>query len=152
MRPFLPLITATLLCGAALHFPSLAEPPKERAAASKDVTASQVNGTWRCRKNTIKVWALGGGKLQVDVDCIFEYKSSAYGPMANLGQAAGTAKIEGDTAVFIPTDDEKDGKITMRFVGGKMIVEQTGTCGFGHRVYATGTYEKVSAKKPKFGE
>jgi hypothetical protein len=31
-------------------------------------------------------------------------------------------------------------------------VEQEGTCGFGHRVYAIGTYAKISARKPKFGD
>ena len=33
---------------------------------------------------------------------------------------------------------------------GKLIVTQTGICGFGHNVSAEGTYKKVSFKKPKF--
>ena len=36
-----------------------------------------------------------------------------------------------------------------------LVVTQTGICGVGHNVTAVtaaGTYKKVSAKKPKFGE
>src|SRR5438128_11013116 len=42
--------------------------------------------------------------------------------------------------------------ITLKFAGGKLVVTQTGICGVGHNVSAAGTYKKVSAKKPKFGE
>jgi hypothetical protein len=40
----------------------------------------------------------------------------------------------------------------MKFTGGKLIVTQVGTCGFGNRVVADGTYKKTSSKKPKFEE
>ena len=43
-------------------------------------------------------------------------------------------------------------RITLKFTGGKLVVTQTGICGVGHNVTAAGTYKKVSAKKPKFGE
>lgn len=144
-------LTAAMFIFYGGFFPTANAAPRTEAdrALEKDVTAAQVNGAWRCGKNTIKIRALGGGRLQVDLDCVFEYKSAAYGKMANMGQAAGAAKIEGDTAVFFPTGDEKDGTIKMKFSGGKMIVQQEGTCGFGHRVSAAGSYEKASAKKPK---
>ena len=79
-------------------------------------------------------------------------ESSGFDSLANLGQCVGVAIIEGDTAVFVPTGDAKDGTITLKFAGGKLIAAQEGTCGFGKRVYATGTYEKTSGRKPKFGE
>jgi len=124
-----------------------AEPPA--AKNSKDVTAAQVNGTWNCHLNTLKVWALGNNKLQVAFDGTFEYKSPQ-GPMANTGQGGGIATIEGDTAIFRPEGAEEECKITMKFTGGKLIVKQEGTCGFGNRVYANGTYKKTSSKKPDF--
>src|SRR5258708_5675471 len=46
---------------------------------------------------------------------------------------------------------EEECQITLRFTGGKLVVTQTGICGFGHNVRAAGTYKKVSARKPKFG-
>ena len=33
-----------------------------------------------------------------------------------------------------------------------LVVTHTCICGFEHNVTAAGTYRKVSAKKPKFGE
>jgi hypothetical protein len=36
----------------------------------------------------------------------------------------------------------------LKFTGGKLVVTQTGICGFGFNVSAD-TYKKVSSKKPK---
>jgi hypothetical protein len=137
-----------LLCSLSLALTALAESPKEK---STDVTAAQVNGTWKSGKNTFKVWALGGGKLQLSFDGVYEYKSPA-GPMANTGEASGIGKIEGDTAVFHPDGAEETDKITLQFTGGKLVVKQEGTCGFGNHVFADGTYRKSNGKKPKFDE
>jgi hypothetical protein len=36
---------------------------------------------------------------------------------------------------------------------GKLKVEQKGEeCGFGHNVYANGTFRKISSQKPKFDD
>ena len=132
---------------AAFTLSALANPTVGHAVT--DVTAAQVNGTWKCRQNTLKVWALGKGKLQVAFDGVYEY-SSPQGPMANTGQGAGIATIDGDTAVFRPEGAEPECKITMRFGDGKLVVKQTGSCGFGNHVFADGTYKKTHAKKPNF--
>ena len=71
--------------------------------------------------------------------------------MANTGEGNGTAKIEGDTAIFKPDGAEEECQITLKFTGSKLVVTQTGICGFGHNVSAEGTYKKSSSKKPKFG-
>jgi hypothetical protein len=120
-------------------------------AYSSDVTAAQVNGTWRSKTGTFKVWALGKQRLQVEFFGVYEYKTSA-GPMANTGEGSGIAFIEGDTATFKPDGSEEDCKITMRFREGKLIVEQEGGCGFGLNVTANGTYMRVSSGRPRFGE
>ena len=116
------------------------------------VTADQVNGTWENTTGKFKVWALGKQRLQVEFFGIYEYRTEA-GAMANTGEGRGIAFIEENTAVFKP-EGEMDCRIIMTFREGKLIVEQmgAGACGFGHNVRASGTYNKVSSQKPKFGE
>ena len=121
------------------------------AQAGKDssVTAAQVNGTWKTKWSEFKIWALGQQRLQIEFSGVYEYKTSQ-GPSANTGEGSGIATIEGDTATFKPEDAEEECRITLKFAGNKLVVTQTGICGFGHNVTAAGTYKKVSAKKPKF--
>ncbi|HKY05184.1 MAG TPA: hypothetical protein VJQ56_09860 [Blastocatellia bacterium] len=124
---------------------------ESNSAGQKIVTASQVNGTWRDKNNIFKVWALGNQKLKVEFLGTYEYKTPA-GLMANTGSGSGIAGIEGDTAVFKPDGADDDCKIIMKFATGKLVVEQEGGCGFGHNVIASGSYRKVSARKPRFNE
>lgn len=120
-----------------------------RVDAGNDVTAAQVNGTWKYRDNEFKIWALGQQHLQIEFFGVYAHNSPA-GPTANEGEGNGIARIEGDTAIFKPEGAEDDCQIKLRFAGGKLVVTQTGSCGFGNRVYADGAYKRVSAKKPKF--
>ncbi len=119
------------------------------AAASGEVTAAQVNGTWKMKGGEFKIWALGQQRLQIEFSGTYEYQSPQ-GPTANEGQGSGIARIEGDTAVFKPEGAEDECKITLKFTRGKLVVTQTGTCGFGNHVSAEGTYKRVSSNKPKF--
>ncbi len=125
--------------------------PQRVSAQQKIVTAAQVNGTWRSKYGTFKVWALGNQKLQVEFSGFYEY-NSPQGPTANTGEGSGIAFIEGDTATFKPEGAEDECEITMKFTRGRLVVEQEGICGFGHKVSASGTYRKVSSRKPDFGE
>jgi len=120
------------------------------AHPDKGVTAAQVNGTWKTKGGEFKIWAVGKQRLQVEFSGVYEYKTPN-GPMANEGEGSGIATIEGDTAIFKPEGAEEECQITLKFTGGKLIVAQTGICGFGHNVSAEGTYKKVSSRKPKFG-
>lgn len=144
------LVLAVLLCSTVLSLltPS---PPQVNAYAQNIVTSAQVNGTWRYKSNTLKVWALGQQKLKVEFLGTYEYKTPA-GWMANTGSGNGVALIEGDTATFRPDGADEDCRITMKFAKGKLIVEQEGGCGFGHNVIASGVYRKVSRGRPKFNE
>jgi len=121
-----------------------------RAESDKSVTAAQVNGTWKTKGGEFRICALGKQHLQVEFSGVYEYKTQ-HGPMANEGEGSGVATIEGDTAIFKPEGAEEECQITLKFTGGKLVVTQTGICGFGHNVSAEGTYKKVSPKKPKFG-
>jgi len=136
-------ISLMLLCLAAA-FPLIL-----RADTDKSVTAAQVNGTWKTKSGEFKIWALGKQRLQVEFSGVYEYKTPQ-GTMANEGEGSGIATIEGDTATFKPEGAEEECRITLKFTGGKLVVTQTGICGFGHNVSAEGTYRKVSSKKPKF--
>ena len=60
------------------------------------------------------------------------------------------ATIDGDTAVFRPDGAEPECAFMMKFAAGKLVVKQTGGCGFGNHVFADGTYKKISSKKPNF--
>jgi len=119
------------------------------ADSDKSVTAAQVNGTWKTKHSEFKIWALGQQRLQIEFSGVYEYKTPQ-GPSANEGEGSGVATIEGDTAIFKPEGAEEECRMTLKFTGGKLVVTQTGICGFGHNVTAAGTYQKVSAKKPKF--
>jgi hypothetical protein len=120
------------------------------ADSDKSVTAAQVNGTWKTKSAEFKIWALGKQRLQVEFSGVYEYKTPQ-GPSANIGEGIGFARIDGDTAMFKPEGAEEQCQITLKFTAGKLVVTQTGICGFGHNVSAEGTYRKVSSKKPKFG-
>jgi len=120
-----------------------------QAGSDKSVTATQVSGTWKTKGGEFKIWAVGKQRLQVEFSGVYEYKSS-HGPTANVGEGSGIATIEGDIAIFKPEGAEEECQITLKFTGGKLVVAQTGICGFGHNVSAAGTYKKVSANKPKF--
>jgi hypothetical protein len=52
--------------------------------------------------------------------------------------------------IFKPENAEDECKITLKFTGGKLVVAQTGICGFGFNVIADGTYTRVSSARPKF--
>ena len=136
---------------------SLLVPSPQQASGSQEkkiVTAAQVNGTWQYRDNVFRIWALGRQRLKVEFEGAYKYKIRGEWT-ANLGFGEGIARIEGDTAVFKPSGlgEDEECKITMRFTGGKLIVEQEGeTCGFGHNVYANGTYRRISRTKPTFGK
>jgi len=131
------------LCFAAVSLVTM------QAGSEKSVTAAQVNGTWKTKYGEFKIWALGHQRLQVEFSGVYEYKT-AQGPTANTGEGSGIATIKGDTAIFKPEGAEEECRITLKFTGGKLVVMQTGICGFGNNVTATGTYKKVSGKKPKF--
>ncbi len=125
------------------------------AAQRASVSGAEVTGTFRAKGgNEFKILALGKGKLQVEFNGVYAYKVN--GEMtANMGFASGIAKIEADKAVFKPEETDACTIVLTFSKPGELKVEQEGDspdCGFGHNVNAVGTYRKVSARKPVFGE
>jgi hypothetical protein len=120
------------------------------AVVAGPVTAAEMNGTWKTKGgNEFKVWKIGKEMLRIEFFGVFRY-DSATGPTANTGEGQGVASLEGDTAKFKPDGTEDDCAITLKFSRDKLVVTQTGTCGFGFNVTAEGTYKKVSSREPKF--
>ena len=122
--------------------------PPKRPQKHQVVTAAQANGVYSYYKSEFRILALGHNKLKVQFDGI--YMTLAKSP--NMGYAAGEATIEGNIATFKPPDTERC-EITLVFLTNKLKVTQDGSdadCGFGHNVYATGTYRKIRSGKPKF--
>lgn len=148
----------TVLCAALLF--GFSATAANAQASRKSVPASEVNGTFRMpftgrfkgSSNEIKILALGGGKLHIAMDLIYPYIVNGE-LSANMGELDGEAAIVGDVAVYDSTENGGC-TITIKFVRpGTIKVTQEGmdfACGFGHNVFADGTYKKVSNAKPKF--
>src|SRR5213595_726380 len=123
MMKSIPLATSILLLGSTFALTQ---------STRRVVTAAQINGVYKSRRNDFRILALGHIKLQGQFNG--EWMTRAGYP--NIGEAIGEATIEGNVATFIPGDTTKC-KITMTFLRNKMIVEQEGLdadCGFGHNV------------------
>ncbi len=128
----------------------------------KSVSAVEVNGTFRMNfqgkfrkfSNEVKILSRGGGKIRIALDLVYPYTTRSGEPSVNMGGLDAEAEIAADVAKYT----SEDGKctITIKFVkAGTIKVTQDGSdgeCGFGHNVFARGTYTKVSSKKPSFEE
>jgi hypothetical protein len=100
-----------------------------------------------------KILDVGNGKLKVACSLTYAYKVRGL-LTANTGEASGTADINGKTATFKP-EGTTACTITLKFTGKKLSVKQEGSdadCGFGHNVYANGTYSRQSRRRPRFDE
>lgn len=139
---------------------SLSFPTNRAIAQRKNVSAKEVNGTFKTTdgSNIIKVLSVGRGgldrpgyNLQVEM-----YTTLRQGPSGevrgNIGTLKGYASIVGDTATF--TADEMDAdrcKVMLKFTKpGTLKVQQNGTCNFVADLTLTGSYKKTSSVKPVF--
>jgi hypothetical protein len=139
---------------AILSF-SLAFPQPNVPQQAKVVTAAQVNGTWqsrfgKSRSGTIKILALGKQRLKVEFIGLYTYRLPDGTNNVNDGEGQSIAIIEGTQATFKPNEAEEECLITMNFTKGVLEVEQKGICGFGLNVNLTGTYRRVSSRRPRF--
>lgn len=129
------------------------EAPAQRAA----VSVAEVTGTFSTggeTANTLKIAALGGGKLRVAFSLAYLWKNSAGEWMANTGEPSGIALIKADEAVLDLSENDRQCKITIKFVKpGKVEVSEGDDCAGivgGMNVTSAGTYKKIRSAKPKF--
>jgi hypothetical protein len=143
------------LCVLVLTFASVAAYPQK---SRKSVSAAEVTGTYRMNftgkyrgnYNEIEIASTGRGKLRIEMELTYPYTANRE-QLANVGSLDGEAVIAGDLATYTSTEYGQC-TITIKFVRpGLITVNQTDSgCGFGFNVEATGTYHKVSSRKPKF--
>jgi len=123
------------------------------APAKVPQKTASLTGTYRNRWSEFKIQALGVNRLHVRFDGSYQYK--VRGELtANTGTADGIVTLKDSAATFVPEGTQAC-SISLKFVGNKLIVKQTGSdadCGFGHNVTADGTYIKRSSRPPKFEE
>lgn len=129
----------------------------QKAQSNKSlVQAEALTGTYELvaenkqRKNILKVLALGGNKLKVKFEGLWEYSYNGE-PIANVGEVEGIAVLEGNTAILKP-EAAPSCKIVLKFTNDKLLVEQESECGFGQHVNASGQYLRRSKKPPTFRE
>ncbi|HHT0594231.1 TPA: hypothetical protein ACTXXA_002582 [Legionella anisa] len=141
-------IIKTTLFNLLIVYSALGFTEPHRDSVSKE----EVNGTFIMKfpaphndlSNTLTVRALGGGKINISFNLVYPYEVN--GELhANTGELSGIASIKGDTAVYSSAEYGQC-TITLTFIKpGILSVKQEGSdadCGFGHNVYADGTYYK----------
>lgn len=146
-KSFLLILCVTVLDLSAASLQRQTPIPPKPPQKHQVVTAAQANGVYRY-KSEFRILVLGHNKLKVQFDGIYMTLSGS----PNMGSAAGEATIDGNVATFKPPDTERC-EITLVFLRNELKVTQDGSdadCGFGHNVYATGTYRKIKSGKPKF--
>lgn len=121
--------------------------PEPSTPVEESPLAERFNGTWVREGAELGLWAVDDERLQVSFRGEHTYFSDA-GPMVNVGEADGWARVNGDTAVFRPIGREVDCAITMRASTGSLDVREQGDCGFGLNVTAAGTYRRISRERP----
>ena len=149
-----------LLCLAAACLMIFSSPASAQTSR-KSVSAAEVNGEYRMNfsgkfrkfSNDVKILALGKNRLRVEFDLVYPYTLRNGEASVNMGGLDTTGEILGDLARLNP-EGLQQCSIEIKFVRpGTIKVTQEGTdadCGFGHNVFASGTYRKVSSRKPKF--
>ncbi|HHF0524188.1 TPA: hypothetical protein ACTUT5_000625 [Legionella anisa] len=141
-------IIKTTLFSLLIVYSALGFTETHRDSVSKE----EVNGTFIMKfpaphndlSNTLTVRALGGGKINISFNLVYPYEVNGE-LQANTGELSGIASIKGDTAVY-SSSEYGQCTITLTFIKpGMLSVKQEGSdadCGFGHNVYADGTYYK----------
>lgn len=89
--------------------------------------------------------------IQVGSNVRFELDLSSGAPAYNVGYIEGEFELHGKSGVFESAEYKKC-KITFTFYPTKVILDSVSyiDCGFGHGVYAIGTFNLLSKEKPVF--
>ncbi len=139
------------LCALACFAQSVGAQSSQTVLHYKDVV-----GTYKDEAGSVfTIDRAAGGMLRVGFHGVYPYRTASGEMSANTGEAEGTTKLVGNTAVFKPANAEQQCRITLVFKARKLIVTQEGTdaeCGFGHNVSASGTYRLRSTRVQRFNK
>lgn len=139
---------------ACLLYALLSASPAASARVEAPRDAAGFNGTWQMSvgpyAGELKLWAVDERTLRAEFQGFFYYQT-VDDRMANLGEAIGTAVVDGDKASFTPRGSEGECVITLHLLSrGWMQAGQSGGCGFGWRVTAAGRYKRLYHGRPWF--
>jgi hypothetical protein len=147
-------VDETYLCGS---YPSVSISSDAPAQENKPPTSNKpserlkVTGSYSANSksapNSMEVLELPDGKIKLHILALWV---SHYNPEnVHNGELQSVVDLLGNTAVY--KDDHCS--ITLKFTRSVVVVKQAdeaGDCDFGANVTASGTYRKVSSRKPKF--
>ena len=85
---------------------------------------------------------------QTGSDRIKFYINATY--RMNTGELSGEIPLSGNAATYV--DKEFDCTLSFNFAPGRLVLNQSGSCGMGLNVSAGGTYKRVSSAPPKFDD
>ena len=103
--------------------------------------AESVTGTYQMKNGEVLVQQTTDGRIKFSLNATYQ---------TNVGEVSGEVPLAGDTASY--ADRDTDCALTLKFVPGKLVVRQDGSCGMGLNVSGSGTYKRVSTALPKFDE
>ena len=147
------MVASRAFCLIVLALLLMVDGQTGRSSSPNRPKPSPFTGTYVNQTGDWKILDLGDGKLRVACSLTYAYRVRGL-LTANTGEASGTADINGKTASFKP-EGTTACTITLRFAGKRLSVKQEGSdadCGFGHNVYANGTYSRQSRRRPRFDE
>lgn len=114
---------------------------------------TSVTGTWnRGDPET------GGGLLMVKQEgrrALFQLESWRGAPSYSSGFVDGSFVLDGDRGVFRAEGDSGPCELEFVFSDDAVVIDYVDVstdCGFGHAVYANGTYQRTSSEPPTFCE
>jgi hypothetical protein len=149
--------TKSLACSASLVagclLPSFSQTPKKQTAAPSQGDTITGHYKEKLSEDTVDVKLLPGNKIKLHLFAYYpcanpSLKDRPGGP--NTGETEATIPIKNGVAVYTTSEYGGKCKITFKFIGKKVIVEQEESdiacCGYGMNVNASGTYVKLSSR------
>jgi len=140
-----PALAFFALCALACFAKPLGAQSSQTVLHYKDVVGTYEE---KITGSAITVTPAPRGLLHLHIEAVYPFRTANGEMSANTGEAEGTAKLVGNTAVFKPEGTEQC-ILTLVFKPSRLIVTQKGVdseCGFGFNVNAEGNYKLKSRR------
>lgn len=128
---------STPACVAQAYSTRLAEIERPVDVAALGLTG--VTGTYKQDGAELRVQETADGRIKFYLSASFKM---------NTGEVAGSALLKGSTAAYVNRED--DCSLVMKFAAPGVAITQSGGCGMGLNVNASGAYKQVNSRPPRF--